>query len=212
VSVGLPWGRQFVDPRTIVELIAVAQSVARPQMRILDVGSGAGQATTWLGSIATMTGGTVDCVDVWDDPEAWRLFQTNILRTIGDSVVRPHRGRSESVIPALPPVLYDLIFIDADHRYAAVRRDIQNTWPRVRPGGVLCGHDYEAPLAAGAEHLADVLEVDTAIGLDVDGNRRIVHPGVIAAVQELLPNHTARWNIWRAFKETPGGDTDDGGY
>ena len=36
----------------------------------------------------------------------------------------------------------DGVFIDADHTYEAVKRDIQNWMPKVREGGILAGHDY----------------------------------------------------------------------
>ena len=36
----------------------------------------------------------------------------------------------------------DVVYIDADHSYKAVRDDIAVWYPRVTPGGALCGHDY----------------------------------------------------------------------
>jgi len=36
----------------------------------------------------------------------------------------------------------DLAFIDADHSYEAVKADIEAWGPKVKPGGVLGGHDY----------------------------------------------------------------------
>lgn len=35
----------------------------------------------------------------------------------------------------------DFVFIDADHRYSAVVKDIQNWTPKVKSGGYLMGHD-----------------------------------------------------------------------
>ena len=36
----------------------------------------------------------------------------------------------------------DIIFIDADHRYSYVETDILNYRPKIKPGGILCGHDF----------------------------------------------------------------------
>lgn len=38
----------------------------------------------------------------------------------------------------------DWVYVDADHRYEAVRRDILAWLPKVRKGGVIAGHDYAA--------------------------------------------------------------------
>ena len=36
----------------------------------------------------------------------------------------------------------DFVFLDADHSYKGVKRDIEAWLPKVKPGGLLCGHDY----------------------------------------------------------------------
>jgi hypothetical protein len=36
----------------------------------------------------------------------------------------------------------DFVFIDADHRYEAIAADIDRWRPKVRSGGLLCGHDF----------------------------------------------------------------------
>lgn len=37
---------------------------------------------------------------------------------------------------------FDLVFIDAEHTYKAVKEDIATWYPLVNYGGILCGHDY----------------------------------------------------------------------
>jgi len=37
---------------------------------------------------------------------------------------------------------FDLVFVDADHSYDAVKRDIWAWKPKIKKGGILCGHDY----------------------------------------------------------------------
>jgi len=57
----------------------------------------------------------------------------------------------------------DFVFIDGDHSYNAVSSDIKHWMPKLKKGGLLCGHDYGNPdYAFGAEvkravdHLPDV--------------------------------------------------------
>ncbi len=37
---------------------------------------------------------------------------------------------------------FDFIYLDARHDYCAVAEDIKCYWPKVRPGGILAGHDF----------------------------------------------------------------------
>ncbi len=39
----------------------------------------------------------------------------------------------------------DAVFIDADHSEEAVSLDISAWWPKVKPGGILAGHDFDWP-------------------------------------------------------------------
>ena len=36
-----------------------------------------------------------------------------------------------------------MVFIDADHSYENTKQDIQDWFPKVRVGGILCGHDID---------------------------------------------------------------------
>ena len=45
----------------------------------------------------------------------------------------------------IAPKALDFVFIDAEHTYECVCEDIAAWAPKVRDGGLLCGHDYESP-------------------------------------------------------------------
>lgn len=36
----------------------------------------------------------------------------------------------------------DFIYIDANHKYEYVKEDIEIWWPKLKSGGMICGHDY----------------------------------------------------------------------
>lgn len=40
---------------------------------------------------------------------------------------------------------FDFVYIDADHREAAVRQDLRAWWPLLKAGGLMAGHDFEDP-------------------------------------------------------------------
>ncbi len=40
------------------------------------------------------------------------------------------------------PAEIDYVFIDGDHQYKQVIKDIKNYGPKVVPGGIIAGHDY----------------------------------------------------------------------
>lgn len=71
---------------------------------------------------------------------AFRVFCSNMRLELFSSVW-PHFGTSEmwSSVWRLP---LDLVYIDADHRYDQVRKDIHSWWPFVAHGGIIAGHDY----------------------------------------------------------------------
>lgn len=72
---------------------------------------------------------------------------------------------------------YDLVFLDGDHSYEAVKADIQAWGPLIEEGGILCGHDWD-------EH-------------------GVSWPGVHKAVVELLGWPSFRKHIW-AFRKVNG--------
>lgn len=52
-------------------------------------------------------------------------------------------GTSDEKIKEIPYNSLDICFIDADHRYTNVFNDIKNCLPKMKKGGILCGHDCE---------------------------------------------------------------------
>jgi len=65
--------------------------------------------------------------------EAVARFGKRAILVEADSVEAAGRFDDESL---------DYVFIDANHSYEAVYRDIRAWWPKVKLGGLVSGHDY----------------------------------------------------------------------
>jgi Methyltransferase domain len=127
--------------------------------RMVEIGSWLGRSTAFLAVEIRRSGKRISlsCVDT---------FRGTPGETIHNAVVRKHGGNvrqafelamqrggvadlvevieSESCAAAarFEDQSLDFVFIDADHSYEAVRRDIAAWAPKVKPGGVLAGHDH----------------------------------------------------------------------
>ncbi len=132
--------------------------------RLVEVGSYHGCSFSYLVIEAINSGKKFDIVAVdacpWDDVEP--SFRENMkplegnFRTLfgGDSFDRARDFEDNSI---------DFCFIDANHTYEYVSRDIAAYLPKMKKGGVIAGHDYN-----------------------------MSHPGVIQAVNEAFVENVER--------------------
>jgi predicted O-methyltransferase YrrM len=61
---------------------------------------------------------------------------------IDTGVIHLHEGDSSSIIAEFPDGYFDFIYIDADHSYQGVKRDIQAAKSKVKERGFLIFNDY----------------------------------------------------------------------
>lgn len=127
---------------------------------VVEIGSWMGRSTTAMAD--NMEGlGVILAVDTWRGSEehesylkdkpvdfVYKIFCRNLKAHIDAGRVCPvHLPSLEAarVFQAIGYTRFDMVFIDASHDYQDVKADIQAWKPLVRPGGLLCGHDWGHP-------------------------------------------------------------------
>jgi hypothetical protein len=58
------------------------------------------------------------------------------------SITTFHRMLSTQAAQQIPDQSLDFVYVDARHDYCGATEDIQAYYPKLRPGGILAGHDY----------------------------------------------------------------------
>lgn len=71
-----------------------------------------------------------------------KLFEENMRRGGVWNMIKVHNQESAEAAKAFADGTVDFCFIDAGHDYQHVLADIRAWLPKIRPGGVIAGHDY----------------------------------------------------------------------
>ena len=104
---------------------------------------------TWTPKDKTYDPGIdIMCRTPMDEFEGIYQSVLTMAGTFGNRAV-VHRGESVLVAGSYPDDYFDFVFIDAEHSEAALTLDMAAWWPKVKPGGCLCGHDYGKPRFPG---------------------------------------------------------------
>jgi hypothetical protein len=142
----------------------------------------------WCGrsSVALATARQVVCVDTWQgSPEhaglvaagldPWAEWARNTAPYENIAPFEADLGDVDTVDDLMGVIsgegTADMVFIDAAHDAPSVRRDIVTARRLLRPGGLLCGHDYSD-----------------------------AWPGVMEAVDDLVPSREVHGSIWWAIE------------
>lgn len=193
-------GNQIESLEQKAVLTALASFVARSGCMFLELGSWAGDSTVVLGKIAKANNGLLYCIDSWKgttgtyleniarNHDIFSYFWERIKNEGLEDVVIPIRAKTDAAFEVLKKESFDFIFIDADHSYNAVIKDIEHYAPLVKKGSILCGHDCEGRIS---DYDINFLEA----GKYMDSSES-VHCGVVLGVGRKFKNYSINHAIW----------------
>jgi len=183
-------------------------------MKILEIGAYAGgSAITWGRALKDfgVGGGKVISVDPWDSyfdltgnrrlvfrimnynlasGNVLRLFVRNLKAAGVADLCHQFRGRAEDILPMLKGP-FDIVYIDADHHYDSISKDLKLSLPLLKDGGIMCGPALERQLAdVDPEYVKARFHTDLAVD---PSTGRVFHPGVTYAVGEFFGRRISQY-------------------
>lgn len=148
----------FTYQKLYREMVAAAPA-DRPSV-FVEIGSWNGQSAAFMGVEIINSGKPIffHCVDTFkgSDEEEHKadaavksgsleeMFRANLMPVsgyMGESFV-VHPMTSVEAAGIFTPKVIDFLFLDASHDYQSVRDDIHAWRPKIKPGGVMAGHDW----------------------------------------------------------------------
>lgn len=70
------------------------------------------------------------------------FYEETVERFKNDNNVKILREFSTKAVLRFSDEYFDFVYIDACHTYEDVVQDLSVWWPKIKSGGVLCGHDF----------------------------------------------------------------------
>ncbi len=156
--------------------------------KFVEVGSWKGKSSAYMAIEIANSKKDIEftCVDTWEGSvehqgqhdlhQLYDVFIEN-MKPVEEFYI-PKRMTSQDAVHLYDDASLDFVFIDASHEYEDVKNDIKAWIKKVKPGGILAGHDY---------YLGD----------------QNYFPGVKQAVDECLDNFETSENCWIYRVGTP---------
>ena len=212
------------DRHAYMEKLVKSLSGRGESLRILEVGSWAGgSAVLWARSITRYNNGkgVVFCIDPWQPYLGGQnhslykkmdtalkkgtivnLFYHNINYSgFGDKIIAI-RGFSDDCLPALKNGQFDIVYIDGDHSYRSVVKDLTNAKSLCKENGILCGDDLELQYP-GTDKQALELNIDKDFVID-PATSAWFHPGVTKAVWGIFGQEVSCYDGFWAMRKSGG--------
>jgi hypothetical protein len=159
---------------TFAQLYTEVVNKFGPNSRFVEVGAWKGRSAAYL-AVENINSGKnheINIVDTWDgspehlDPSSWaynkdiledpdwlyNVFLKNVNPVINN--INPIRKPSLEAVKDFEDGSLDFVYIDAAHEYEDVKADIIAWLPKLKPTGMIAGHDYNTD-APGVKQAVD---------------------------------------------------------
>jgi len=156
------FGEEWFDYEVVYKMVADKFST---NSKFVEVGSWKGRSASYMlvEIINSQKNIELTCIDNWIDETIYQIFLQNT--SVFKDKLKHIRKSSINAVNEFENSSLDFVFLDGDHSYDSVTTDISIWLPKIKPGGILAGHDYHPTEWSGVvqavnEKLTDVSIID----------------------------------------------------
>lgn len=125
----------------------------------VEIGVWKGHSICYLGKLLKDKDVKIYAVDLWDETYKYGdnprlknqkkflydIFKQNVKNNNLTEKIKDIKSLSWEASNEFDDSSVDFVFIDADHEYESVMKDINAWLPKIKKGGIISGHDYFNP-------------------------------------------------------------------
>jgi hypothetical protein len=201
-------------------LMKQAIQIFKKPVDVLEIGTWYGEGSTQIWLEHLMSGSTLTLVDPWKpyssasdlsdaqydyasmDAQVLQAYLSTILSVCkfennqpGKVAIDIIRGESERVLSRMRDGLFDFIYVDGDHKYESVKRNLIDAKRLARKEfSLICGDDLER---LPSPELLDIAHINRTRDYLRDPHN--FHPGVMLAVHEEFGEVGMEEGFWWVF-------------
>ena len=120
----------------------------------VEIGSWLGRSTCYMAEQIKNSGKKIEfhCIDPyigtpgdasWNPDGYYQEFLNNMKNAKVDDIVISHKIESEEASSLFENESLKFVYIDGNHEYGFVKKDLELFYPKLKSNGVLAGHDYQ---------------------------------------------------------------------
>lgn len=178
-------------------LMKVLKIALREKSIVVAIGGWKGRSTAIMASRAVKYGGDVYMVNIEDYllEDIFPTFKSNMVRLGLWTTIHLLLMESKIAAKIFSDNLLDMVFIDDEHGYSKMVSNITLWLPKLREGGILCGHDCGVYYPDWKVIVDNLKEDQDLLKYEGEPHGHVLsfgYPGVIKALHDCLGN---KYNI-----------------
>lgn len=170
---GVNFNIQFIGFTELLQYLCRFYQVSG-DLKMIEIGSHMGESTGMFA--ATQMFNEIHAIDPhsgveeFNDISGWTWDQVqqefyNNIRHYKD-VIYYHQDFSYNIVDGFSNDYFDFIYVDGDHSYDGVKRDLTEFLPKLKKGGIIAGHDWVVEWPGVQTAVSEVVGIPDEIFLD----------------------------------------------